>query len=113
MPNLHVHRLVSLITIATLSLGLFVLSGGTIQAAQIATGTPSDTATPDSSALPSGSPNPADTAVPQGTQEAQNDVWSPPVNLSQSGAASAPVIAAEADGTLHALWWDKFDGTKY
>ena len=121
MPNLHARRLVSLLTIATLSLGLFLLAGGTTQAAQTVTGTPSDTGTPAAgetaspaaSALPPGSPNPLDTAVPQSTSQAQNDVWSPPVNLSQSGAASAPVIAAEADGTLHAVWWDKFDGTKY
>jgi len=121
MPNLHVRRLISLLTIATLSLSLIMLASGTIQAAQTVTGTPSDagtpvpggTLTPDASALPSETPNPQDTAAPQATSDAQNDVWSPPVNLSQSGAASAPVIAAEADGTLHVLWWDKFDGTKY
>ncbi len=121
MPKLHLHRLLSLLTIVTLSLSLFVIASGTTQAAQTATGTPPETdtpapgeaGTPTASALPSGSPNPLDTAAPQATSEAQNDVWSPPVNLSQSGAASAPVIAAEADGTLHILWWDKFDGAKY
>ena len=35
------------------------------------------------------------------------------MNLSQSGAASAPVIAAEANGNLHVLWWDTFEGTQY
>ncbi len=45
--------------------------------------------------------------------QSQGDVWAQPVNLSNSGAASQPVIAAEPDGKLHALWWDQFEGTKY
>ncbi len=36
--------------------------------------------------------------------------WSEPVNLSRSGAASAPVLIAGAAGSLRALWWDQFDG---
>ena len=39
--------------------------------------------------------------------------WSPPANLSNSGAASQPVIATTADGVLHALWWDSALGTLY
>lgn len=33
-----------------------------------------------------------------------------PVNLSRSGAASNPAIVAGPDGSLHAFWWDQFDG---
>lgn len=36
--------------------------------------------------------------------------WSEPVNLSQSGAASQPVIVTAPDGTLHVLWWDSIAG---
>lgn len=38
------------------------------------------------------------------------ELWSAPVNLSRSGAASDPVIVAGAGGTLQAIWWDDFDG---
>ncbi|MBN1259937.1 MAG: exo-alpha-sialidase [Anaerolineae bacterium] len=43
---------------------------------------------------------------------AQSDdlVWSDPVNLSQSGAASAPVIAGGSEGSLQVFWQDRFDG---
>jgi hypothetical protein len=36
--------------------------------------------------------------------------WATPVNLSDSGAASSPVIVVGPDGTLRILWWDEFDG---
>jgi hypothetical protein len=35
------------------------------------------------------------------------------VNVSASGAASQPVVAAAPDGTLHALWWDAVAGEQY
>ena len=41
------------------------------------------------------------------------ETWAPPVNVSQSGAASAPVLAADDNGGLHLLWWDSFAGTFY
>ncbi len=46
---------------------------------------------------------------------AQSDtgLWATPVNISKSGGGSQPVIAAEPDGTLHALWWDSQEGEKY
>jgi hypothetical protein len=52
---------------------------------------------------------------PAATAQAQDtgELWGQPVNLSASGAASHPSIVASPDGTLHALWWDPFDGTKY
>jgi hypothetical protein len=46
-------------------------------------------------------------AVVEGAGETEEPV---PVNLSQSGAASEPAIVAQPDGTLHAFWWDEFDG---
>ncbi len=45
-------------------------------------------------------------------QSAQN-AWQPPANVSQSGAASRPIIAAETNGSLHALWWDATEGAQY
>src|SRR5690242_6895755 len=39
--------------------------------------------------------------------------WTTPTNLSGSGAASQPIIAAGPDGTLHALWWDAVAGEQY
>ncbi|HEY3342005.1 MAG TPA: hypothetical protein VGK81_08310, partial [Anaerolineae bacterium] len=39
--------------------------------------------------------------------------WSPPLNLSISGAASQPVIAAAPDGSNHVVWWDSVSGEQY
>jgi hypothetical protein len=39
--------------------------------------------------------------------------WSAPVNLSNSGAASNPLLVVDGGGVLHALWADEFDGYKY
>ncbi len=39
--------------------------------------------------------------------------WTTPTNLSQSGGTSQPLIAAEPDGTLHAIWWDTTEGEQY
>ncbi|MBU2609720.1 MAG: hypothetical protein KJ606_02060 [Chloroflexi bacterium] len=39
--------------------------------------------------------------------------WSEPVNLSQSGAASAPRIVVDSNHQVHILWLDAFDGLKY
>jgi hypothetical protein len=39
-----------------------------------------------------------------------DDEWSPPVNLSHSGAASQPRIVSGQDGTLQVFWLDRFDG---
>ncbi len=40
-------------------------------------------------------------------------LWTEPANLSQSGGASAPVIAVARSGAFHALWWDAIDGSRY
>jgi len=133
MSNLQTRRLLFLFLIASLSLGLFLLVAGPAHAAQTVTSTPggadtaavagtpaaSDTAAATDTPVPAGTPAPpatagtVETSTTSATPEAQNGIWSAPVNLSQSGAASAPVMAAEANGDLHVLWWDKFDGTKY
>lgn len=42
--------------------------------------------------------------------QAGDDVWTTPINLSHSGAASAPVVIAVPGGGLRVLWWDRFDG---
>lgn len=40
-------------------------------------------------------------------------VWSDPINLSNSGATSNPVLVVDQSGKIHALWVDQFDGYKY
>jgi hypothetical protein len=39
--------------------------------------------------------------------------WTAPQNLSVSGAASQPVVAAAPDGSTHVLWWDSISGEQY
>ncbi len=41
------------------------------------------------------------------------DIWSQVVNLSHSGSAGDPAVAMDADGRVHVLWWDSFDGFVY
>lgn len=40
-------------------------------------------------------------------------VWSDPINLSNSGAASNPVFVVDALGLMHGFWVDQFEGYKY
>ncbi len=40
-------------------------------------------------------------------------LWTVPTNVSKSGAASQSAITVSPDGTLHAVWWDSFDGALY
>ena len=42
-----------------------------------------------------------------------NSPWGNVVNVSQSGAASQPVITVAPDGTVHVMWWDATEGEKY
>jgi hypothetical protein len=46
----------------------------------------------------------------QALRQDSRQVWSEPVNLSHSGAASEPVVVAGPDGTLQVFWWDQLDG---
>ncbi len=45
--------------------------------------------------------------------QGNGDIWTPAVNVSQSGTALNPVIAAAPNGVLHVLWWDDLDGEQY
>jgi len=45
--------------------------------------------------------------------QAADGPWAIPSNVSKSGAASQPVIAAAPNGTLHVLWWDPLEGEQY
>lgn len=50
------------------------------------------------------------------TALAQNDdnrAWSDPINISASGAASAPSLAQDSSGTYHLFWLDTFAGASY
>lgn len=49
---------------------------------------------------------------PLGTAGAQSsdEGWQNPINLSQSGAASNPMMVADSDGVIHLLWEDEFAG---
>ena len=50
--------------------------------------------------------------VPAGFAQSVQD-WSEPVNLSKSGSASNPSLVVDANGALHVIWVDQFDGYKY
>src|SRR5262245_46571357 len=47
------------------------------------------------------------------TQAQSTQSWSVPVNLSNSGGASNPLLLVDGEGVIHALWVDKFDGYKH
>jgi len=39
--------------------------------------------------------------------------WSDPINLSNSGGASNPVMVVDESGVMHVLWVDQYEGYKY
>jgi hypothetical protein len=39
--------------------------------------------------------------------------WSPPINLSQSGGASSPIMVVDEAGTAHVFWLDEYAGYFY
>ena len=51
--------------------------------------------------------------APAAAQNSNTNTWLPALNLSNSGAASQPVISVAGNGTTHVLWWDSFDGMRY
>lgn len=53
---------------------------------------------------------PTSNALAFQTDRSNEDVWSEPLNLSQSGAASQPRLVSTSDGRMQAFWWDSFDG---
>lgn len=46
-------------------------------------------------------------------QTEDDHVWNDPINLSGSGAASAPSLAQDSTGTYHLFWRDEFSGIVY
>lgn len=46
-------------------------------------------------------------------QTDDNRAWSDPINISASGAASAPSLAQDSSGTYHLFWLDEFAGAAY
>jgi len=46
-------------------------------------------------------------------QAQTDDNWSEPINLSQSGSASIPLIVVDSDGIFHLLWVDEYSGFIY
>ena len=50
--------------------------------------------------------------VPQ-VRAQSSRVWSDPINLSNSGATSNPVLVVDRLGKFHAIWTDQFEGYKY
>jgi hypothetical protein len=55
------------------------------------------------------------TVLPGSTSLAQTDssTWSPPVNLSQSGGTTDPLIVRDTQGIIHVAWLDALDGFVY
>jgi hypothetical protein len=53
--------------------------------------------------------------APANTVRAQTtgDSWSPPVNLSQSGGTTSPVMVVDEAGIIHVLWLDQYAGYYY
>jgi hypothetical protein len=45
-----------------------------------------------------------------GFAQADDGLWSQPVNLSHSGAAESPVLVAGPERQMQVFWWDRFDG---
>lgn len=46
-------------------------------------------------------------------QETDEDAWATPVNLSNSGGASDPVIVIDKDAVVHVIWADRYAGSVY
>jgi hypothetical protein len=46
-------------------------------------------------------------------QDAEDEPWTPPVNLSNSGSTSNPVVVADSFGMIHVVWMDEFAGGAY
>lgn len=45
-----------------------------------------------------------------GFAQAGDELWSQPVNLSQSGAAESPLLVVGPNRQIQVFWWDRFDG---
>lgn len=58
-------------------------------------------------AMPVLLPSQAETQAALGIVEGGSNIWSPPQNLSQSGAAHSPVMVVEPDGDSHVIWQEE------
>ena len=46
-------------------------------------------------------------------QTEEDRIWSDPINISGSGAASEPSLSQDTNGTYHLFWRDEFAGILY
>ena len=51
-------------------------------------------------------------SVPNGLTQSELG-WTNPINLSNSGASTNPLIVVDTVGVIHVIWVDEFDGYKY
>ena len=42
-----------------------------------------------------------------------SQIWSDPINLSNAGSSTNPASVVDAEGVIHVVWFDQFDGYKY
>lgn len=49
----------------------------------------------------------------RGIAQDADQIWSEPVNLSQSGSTDSPVIIIDSTGVVHVAWLDEFAGSIY
>ena len=42
-----------------------------------------------------------------------SQIWSDPINLSNSGSSTGPSMVVDSTGTIHVIWVDQIDGYKY
>ena len=47
------------------------------------------------------------------TAQSLDDPWDPPINLSQSGSTTNPVMVIDSNGIVHVIWEDEFSGWVY
>jgi hypothetical protein len=52
-------------------------------------------------------------AQPVSMQSSAEDDWTPPVNLSNSGSTSAPIVLADSTNVTHVIWYDSFAGYRH
>lgn len=46
-------------------------------------------------------------------QSSAEDDWQPPVNLSNSGSTSAPIVLVDSTNIIHVIWYDSFAGYQH
>jgi hypothetical protein len=50
---------------------------------------------------------------PVSMQSSAEDDWTPPVNLSNSGSTSAPIVLTDSLNVTHVIWYDSFAGYQH